>query len=169
MDEVVIEAGRGFKNYWTDLWRYRELFYFLAWRDIVVRYKQTVIGIGGARLCGETFLPAPAEPTPLKDSCSASNRRVCPSIYRAQPAAGPARRTGEGANRYPTIQASLNFPPALQSHEHRKRYIRLQHNRTTPCLPTKEGHLTCVCSETYRELAYKPLAALFKTHALPMT
>jgi len=48
MDEVVIEAGRGFKNYWTDLWRYRELFYFLAWRDIVVRYKQTVIGIGWA-------------------------------------------------------------------------------------------------------------------------
>ena len=34
MDDVVIEAGRGFKNYWTDLWRYRELFYILAWRDI---------------------------------------------------------------------------------------------------------------------------------------
>ena len=49
MDEVVIEAGRGFKNYWTDLWRYRELFYFLAWRDIVVRYKQTVIGIAWAQ------------------------------------------------------------------------------------------------------------------------
>ncbi len=48
MDDVVIEAGRGFKNYWTDLWRYRELFYFLAWRDIVVRYKQTVIGIAWA-------------------------------------------------------------------------------------------------------------------------
>lgn len=28
-----------------DLWRYRELFYFLAWRDILVRYKQTVIGV----------------------------------------------------------------------------------------------------------------------------
>ena len=48
MDEVVIEAGRGFKNYWTDLWRYRELFYFLAWRDILVRYKQTIIGIAWA-------------------------------------------------------------------------------------------------------------------------
>ena len=48
MDEVVIEAGRGFINYWTDLWRYRELFYFLAWRDIFVRYKQTIIGIAWA-------------------------------------------------------------------------------------------------------------------------
>ena len=36
------------KNYWRDLWRYRELMYFLAWRDIVVRYKQTVIGVAWA-------------------------------------------------------------------------------------------------------------------------
>jgi lipopolysaccharide transport system permease protein len=43
--ELIIEPGRGFKNYWLDLWRYRELFYFLAWRDIAVRYKQTVIGV----------------------------------------------------------------------------------------------------------------------------
>jgi lipopolysaccharide transport system permease protein len=42
--EIVIEAGRAEKNYWKDLWRYRELFYILAWRDIKVRYKQTVIG-----------------------------------------------------------------------------------------------------------------------------
>lgn len=35
----------GIKHYWRDLWRYRELFYFLAWRDILVRYKQTTIGI----------------------------------------------------------------------------------------------------------------------------
>ena len=42
---LVIEAGRGDTHYWQDLWRYRELFYFLAWRDILVRYKQTVIGI----------------------------------------------------------------------------------------------------------------------------
>lgn len=42
---LTIEAGRTEKNYWADLWRYRELFYFLAWRDILVRYKQTVIGI----------------------------------------------------------------------------------------------------------------------------
>jgi lipopolysaccharide transport system permease protein len=46
--EVIIEAGRTEKEYWKDLWRYRELFYFLAWRDILVRYKQTVIGIAWA-------------------------------------------------------------------------------------------------------------------------
>src|SRR5437879_5865194 len=46
--EIVIEAGRTEANYWRDLWRYRELFYFLAWRDILVRYKQTVIGIAWA-------------------------------------------------------------------------------------------------------------------------
>ena len=42
---LVIEAGRTERHYWRDLWRHRELFYFLAWRDILVRYKQTVIGI----------------------------------------------------------------------------------------------------------------------------
>jgi len=47
-DELVIEPGRSFQNYWRDLWRYRELFYILAWRDILVRYKQTVIGIAWA-------------------------------------------------------------------------------------------------------------------------
>ena len=46
--KLVIEAGRTEKEYWKDIWRYRELFYFLAWRDILVRYKQTVIGIGWA-------------------------------------------------------------------------------------------------------------------------
>jgi len=44
-EELIIEAGRTERHYWRDLWRYRELFYFLAWRDILVRYKQTVIGI----------------------------------------------------------------------------------------------------------------------------
>src|SRR6185437_14843752 len=42
---VVIEAGRSESHYWLDLWRYRELFQVLAWRDLSVRYKQTVIGI----------------------------------------------------------------------------------------------------------------------------
>jgi len=45
---VIIEAGRVESNYWIDLWRYRELFYFLAWRDILVRYKQSVIGVAWA-------------------------------------------------------------------------------------------------------------------------
>jgi lipopolysaccharide transport system permease protein len=43
--ELTIEAGRSEKQYWKDLWKYRELFYFLAWRDILVRYKQTAIGL----------------------------------------------------------------------------------------------------------------------------
>ena len=43
--EIIIEAGRTEQQYWRDLWNYRELFFFLAWRDILVRYKQTVIGI----------------------------------------------------------------------------------------------------------------------------
>lgn len=42
--ELVIKAGQASKNYWVDLWRYRELLYFLAWRDLLVRYKQTLIG-----------------------------------------------------------------------------------------------------------------------------
>jgi lipopolysaccharide transport system permease protein len=47
-ERLVIEAGRAERHYWADLWRYRELFYFLAWRDILVRYKQTAIGIAWA-------------------------------------------------------------------------------------------------------------------------
>lgn len=43
--EFIIEPGRTEKNYWTDLWRYRELFIMLSWRDLSVRYKQTIIGI----------------------------------------------------------------------------------------------------------------------------
>ncbi|MDZ8052236.1 MAG: ABC transporter permease [Aulosira sp. ZfuVER01] len=46
--ELVIEAGRTEQQYWKDIWRYRELFCFLAWRDILVRYKQTAIGIAWA-------------------------------------------------------------------------------------------------------------------------
>ena len=45
MHELIIEAGHTERNYWRDLFRYRELFYFLAWRDVLVRYKQTVIGV----------------------------------------------------------------------------------------------------------------------------
>jgi len=45
MNELIIEAGRTERQYWRDLWRYRELFYFLAWRDLLVRYKQTVVGV----------------------------------------------------------------------------------------------------------------------------
>src|SRR4030095_210970 len=44
VSEIIIEAGRTEKNYWRDLWLYKELFYILSWRDIKVRYKQTVVG-----------------------------------------------------------------------------------------------------------------------------
>ncbi len=44
-DELILEAGRADRHYWRDLWSYRELFYVLAWRDVAVRYKQTVIGV----------------------------------------------------------------------------------------------------------------------------
>lgn len=49
-ETLIIEAGRSERHYWQDLWRYRELFYFLAWRDILVRYKQTVIGLAWSLL-----------------------------------------------------------------------------------------------------------------------
>ena len=78
-DEIVIEAGRGARRYWSDLWLYRELLYFLAWRDIVVRYKQTAIGVAWAliqplllmviltfvfgRLAKELVMPEPHGPT----------------------------------------------------------------------------------------------------------
>ncbi|MBT3069778.1 ABC transporter permease [Rhodomicrobium sp. Az07] len=42
---VILEAGRAERNYWSDLWHYRELFAILAWRDVAVRYKQTAIGV----------------------------------------------------------------------------------------------------------------------------
>ncbi len=45
---VVIEPGRTARHYWRDLWRFRELLYILAWRDVAVRYKQTAIGIAWA-------------------------------------------------------------------------------------------------------------------------
>ena len=48
--KLIIEPGRGTANYWGDVWRYRELLYFLTWRDIAVRYKQTAIGVAWAVL-----------------------------------------------------------------------------------------------------------------------
>ena len=46
--EIVIEAGRAEAHYWRDVWRYRDLFFFLAWRDLLVRYKQTAFGVAWA-------------------------------------------------------------------------------------------------------------------------
>jgi lipopolysaccharide transport system permease protein len=49
-DVLIIEPGVADRYYWRDLWRYRELFYVLAWRDVSVRYKQTIIGLAWALL-----------------------------------------------------------------------------------------------------------------------
>ena len=46
--KLVVEAGKTERHYWKDLWKYRELFLFLTWRNILVRYKQTVIGVAWA-------------------------------------------------------------------------------------------------------------------------
>lgn len=46
--DLVLEPGRAERHYWADLWRYRDLFLVLAWRDVAVRYKQTVIGVAWA-------------------------------------------------------------------------------------------------------------------------
>ena len=45
MHDLTIQAGKTERQYWKDIWSYRELFYFLAWRDLLVRYKQTVVGV----------------------------------------------------------------------------------------------------------------------------
>ncbi len=45
MNEIIIQPNKNLKHFWRELWEYRELFFFLAWKDILVRYKQTVIGI----------------------------------------------------------------------------------------------------------------------------
>ena len=50
MEELIISAQHEEKNYWRDLWSYRELLYFLAWRDLLVRYKQTTVGVAWAVL-----------------------------------------------------------------------------------------------------------------------
>lgn len=49
-EAIILEPGRASRQYWRDLWRYRELLVFLAWRDIAVRYKQTAIGVAWAVL-----------------------------------------------------------------------------------------------------------------------
>ena len=48
--DLIIEPSKGSRQYWKDIWRYRELLVFLAWKDVLVRYKQTVIGIAWSLL-----------------------------------------------------------------------------------------------------------------------
>ena len=48
--EILITPNRIVTNYWRDIWRYRELFWFMAWRDILLRYKRMTIGVAWAIL-----------------------------------------------------------------------------------------------------------------------
>ncbi|MGC3990957.1 MAG: hypothetical protein QM796_15020 [Chthoniobacteraceae bacterium] len=48
MNKVLVKAGQSGSQYWSDIWHFRELLYFLAWRDIIVRYKQAVFGVAWA-------------------------------------------------------------------------------------------------------------------------
>ena len=60
MREFVIEPGHTERHYWRELWRYRELFAVLAWRDVAVRYKQTAIGVGWGYHPAEELMQAGA-------------------------------------------------------------------------------------------------------------
>ena len=57
--ELIIEPNKTARHFWKELWQYRDLFYFLAWRDVLVRYKQTVIGIAWSVLRPELFRISP--------------------------------------------------------------------------------------------------------------
>lgn len=59
--ELIIEPGQGMAHYWRDLWRYRELFFFLAWRAIAVRYQQTVSGVAWAVVVLSRLAGLPSE------------------------------------------------------------------------------------------------------------
>ena len=74
---LILEPGRAERNYWADLWAYRELFAILAWRDVAVRYKQTVIGVAWARTAG-LLRTVPAARTPT--AAFNSERRLTASI-----------------------------------------------------------------------------------------
>lgn len=43
--DLIIESNKGKKHYWKDVWKFKGLLYYLSWRDILVRYKQTVVGV----------------------------------------------------------------------------------------------------------------------------
>ncbi len=74
---IIIEAGQTERRYWSDIWHYRELFYFLAWRDILVRYKQTIIGIAWAIIRPVLTMVVF---TVVFDGCLGSDRACCLDI-----------------------------------------------------------------------------------------
>jgi hypothetical protein len=75
MHKLIIEPRRTEKNDWRDLWRYREPFFFLAWRDILVRYKQTAISIAWALECGK--LPDGVSPEECGESSNTGAMSRC--------------------------------------------------------------------------------------------
>lgn len=87
--KLVIEPGRAAAHYWRDLWRYRELLYFLAWRDLLVRYKQTAIGVAWVLLRPALTMavfvafrrmlgaPAAAVPDPILVFCAVLPWQLC--------------------------------------------------------------------------------------------
>jgi lipopolysaccharide transport system permease protein len=83
---LIIEAGRTERHYWKDLWRYRELFYFLAWRDLLVRYKQTVIGVAWALI--RPFLTMVVFTVVFGPLQEASSRQVYSRAARSLPRTG---------------------------------------------------------------------------------
>ncbi len=80
--ETILEAGRAEKNYWRDLWHYRELLQVLAWRDVAVRYKQTVIGVAWALI--RPFLHRPIEALSLRrvQSCGECHGSGIRPVFR---------------------------------------------------------------------------------------
>ncbi len=131
--ELIIEPGRTEKNYWRDLWRYRELFYFLAWRDILVRYKQTVIGVVWALL--RPFLTMviftvvfgriaklPSERHPVSDPRLRRHAAVAVLLHALSEAEQQPRR-----QRQPHLQNLLPAPhhPRRSGHRQHGRFLHL--------------------------------------------
>ena len=79
-ETIIIEPGRLERNYWLDLWRYRELFRVLAWRDLAVRYKQTVIGVAWSVI--RPLLLSVSLGKPWRSAARMKTRRISPVSRR---------------------------------------------------------------------------------------
>jgi hypothetical protein len=109
---IVIEAGRLERNYWLDLWRYRELFRVLAWRDLVARYKQTAIGVAWAlispllTMAGLTVISSPNYHRREAHPTRCWSLPACCRVIFSQPAAGSVT----APHRYPRASFNLLSP-----------------------------------------------------------
>ena len=75
---LLLKAGRAQRHYWRDLWAYRELFAILAWRDLAVRYKQTVIGVAWAVIRPFLTMVVFTVSSAASPNCPARARRPTP-------------------------------------------------------------------------------------------